>query len=205
MDLSARFYRFLFPSAIFETTGNSVCLTFDDGPHPVTTPAVLDILRQFNIRATFFVLGIHAREFPDIVKAVAGEGHSIGNHAFHHTKMLYQSKSKILENILRGNEAVANAIGSAPTLFRPPYGYYDYRVLKTVQSLGMRLAHWSHDTRDFAGTLTEASARNIGSRVTPGSILLLHDNEATASSVRVYLPPLLESLKSRDFTFTPLS
>jgi peptidoglycan/xylan/chitin deacetylase (PgdA/CDA1 family) len=204
MDLSARFFRLLFPTAIFEMTGPDVHLTFDDGPHPQATPAVLETLRRFDIRATFFVTGTRVREFAGTAKMIAADGHSIGNHAFHHKNMIFQSTKEIVENITHGNEAVADTTGLTPTLFRPPFGYYDYRILRIARSLGMRLVHWSHDTRDFKGNVGLASVHRIADRVKSGSILLLHDNDATSSVIRSLLPQLVEALKARGFTFAAL-
>jgi peptidoglycan-N-acetylglucosamine deacetylase len=204
MDLSAKFFRLLFPSAIFQSAGNHVYLTFDDGPHPVATPAVLEILRQFDARATFFVTGSRVREFPGLVRRMIEDNHRIGNHAFHHKNIIFQPRKAILEDIRLCNQAVTDAVGLTPTLFRPPFGYYDRRVLSVVRTLGMRLVHWSHDVRDFTGKATPHSMHRIAERVAKGSILLLHDNDSTASSIPSYLPSLVESLKTRGFTFDAL-
>lgn len=204
MDLSARLLRIIFPSAIFETTSDNIHLTFDDGPHPTATPAVLEILRKCDIRATFFLTGSRVREFPGLAKNIIADNHTIGNHAYHHNSMLFQPKNESLNDIVNCNAIIRETTGVTPTLFRPPFGYYDFRVAGVVRSLGMRLVHWSHDVRDFRRRTDANSIRRVAENVTKGSILLLHDNDATTSTITSYLPLLIDSLKTRGFSFASL-
>ncbi len=204
MDFSARLFRLLLPSATFLSADGHVHLTFDDGPHPTATPAVLEVLRNTRIRATFFVTGSRVREFPDMAKQIVRDGHSIGNHAFHHRNLVFRSAAYVKMEIEECNRAVREATGVTPSLFRPPYGYYQYRVIRVAQSLGMRVVHWSHDVRDFTGRVDAASLRKVVQRTSKGAILLLHDNEETASRVRTYVPLLIQFLQERGFTFNRL-
>ncbi len=204
MDLSARFFRIFFPPALFETSSDSIHLTFDDGPHPQATTAVLDVLRQSGIRATFFLTGERVVQFPELAKRIVEEGHTIGNHAYSHRAMIFASRKAIVKNIVDGNHAIKHATGVLPRLFRPPFGYYDLRMPGIVQSLGMKLVHWSHDVRDFARRPDNGSLGRISNSVTKGSILLLHDNDSTAQSINSYLPALIDLLKVRAYSFSPL-
>lgn len=204
MDFSSQLFHALFPSVVFAANSESVYLTFDDGPHPTATPRILEILERHNITATFFLVGEHVLQFPTIAKNIVAERHCVGNHSHSHVNVLLHSKEVIRHEIMIANDAIAQTTGVIPTLFRPPYGYYDFRTLRIVQSLGMRLVHWSIDTRDFQdGTDLDRISKCTG-KVEHGSILLLHDNESVADKVGRMLPTLIEGLKSRGFTFASL-
>ncbi len=205
MDLSARFFRIVFPTSIFQTDSSAVHLTFDDGPHPEATSTVLDVLRDSGVQATFFLTGSRVRLYPDLAKRILAEHHCVGNHAYHHTNMVLSSSQSIAENIVAGNDAIAGATGIPPTLFRPPFGYYDHRIVRIVHSLGMTLIHWSHDTRDFSRNFDDSALHRVAQSVRPGSILLLHDNDATAPTIKTYLPRLIGLLHDRGFSFAALS
>lgn len=203
MDFSAQVFRALFPSAVFNTQDGTVHLTFDDGPHPVATPKVLDILRRFDIRATFFLVGRHVQQLPHLAKQIVAEHHHVGNHSYNHTNLLLRSKKVICQEITKTNETICESTGITPTFFRAPYGFYDYRTVKVVQSLGMQLVHWTNDVRDYETACTASQAGERTRRVGRGSIVLLHDNDSTAEKITSFLPALIEELRNRGFAFAP--
>jgi peptidoglycan/xylan/chitin deacetylase (PgdA/CDA1 family) len=205
MDFSAKAIRILFPSAIVASSRDAVHLTFDDGPHLVATPLILDVLRSFDVKATFFLLGENVQKFPAIARAIADERHTVGNHALNHVNLLLRSREFVRQQIVRTNEIIEKSTGITPTLFRPPYGYFDYSTLKCVHSIGMRLVHWSHDMRDFKSGASEGIVRRKLPTIVNGSIVLLHDNDATASTVGKTLPHLIRELQMRSLTFSSLA
>ncbi|HTP13145.1 MAG TPA: polysaccharide deacetylase family protein [Bacteroidota bacterium] len=204
MDFSARLFRLFVPSAVYEMDDGHVHLTFDDGPHPTATPEVLAELRRAGVRATFFVTGARVRELPDIARRVIQDGHSIGNHAFHHRNLFFQSSVHVRREVEECNQAVFDATGFTPTLFRPPFGYAHERLAGVVRSMGMRIVQWSHDVRDFTGKVDADSMHRVALRTRNGAILLLHDNDATATLVHSYVPLIIRLLRERGFTFSAL-
>jgi len=204
MDFSSRALRMLFPSAMYSTPNDTVHLTFDDGPHAAATPIVLDVLRQFNIQATFFLLGQHAQRWPQLVRIIAGDGHTVGNHSFDHLNLILRNKEFVRRQISTTNGAIYEATGILPNLFRPPFGYFDTRLLNIVRSYGMRLVHWTNDIRDFrTGTSEMTIARRVR-QIDKGSIILMHDNDATANKVRTILPALIRMILDRGLVFGTL-
>jgi len=140
---------FLFgrPITRLNTTARSVALTFDDGPNVEATPAILDALKARGVRATFFVLGRHAEQWPELVKRVADEGHAIGNHGYFHRKLHFKSPSYVRSDLTLGTEAIERASGCRPRLFRAPHGFRSPWVSSIAGSLGQRTVGCMH--REF--------------------------------------------------------
>ena len=204
MDFSASVYRFFFPSILVRMNTDKVYLTFDDGPHPLATPVVLDILKDRKIKATFFLIGENVRRHPELARRIGEDGHSIGNHCQHHVALLTKSRSAILDEIESANRTIQETTGKKPQLFRPPYGYYDYRAVDAARSQGMRLVHWSIDTRDFVMNGRSARIESVIKKTMQGSILLLHDNERTATSAATLIPRLIDGITTAGHAFAPL-
>ena len=204
IDFAPKIYRRLFPSVTFDVPGNSVYLTFDDGPNPRATSKVLAVLNKFGVKACFFLLGRNAKEYPALVRAIADDGHTIGNHSFNHSNLVFRRKDFVRREIVLTNEVIKEACGSTPTLFRPPFGFFDLRTLNTIRSLGMRLVHWTNDTRDFEPHTNETHIGTMAHRIGKGSIILLHDNDATSGRIESVLPALIRSLLDRGHTISPL-
>jgi peptidoglycan/xylan/chitin deacetylase (PgdA/CDA1 family) len=187
----------LFPSILWRGTGAAVHLTFDDGPHPVATPNVLDILHERGIRATFFIVGRQAHLHPEIVRRIVQEGHSIGNHSQSHRTLMFKP-SGFQQNEIRGaNSVIRDVSQQTPRLFRPPYGYFDFRTLRIAKAEELKLVMWNVDTRDFAKPFPDAIIRRVGRSLKEGSIVLLHDNDSTAHHIHKYLEPLIDELIGR--------
>jgi peptidoglycan-N-acetylglucosamine deacetylase len=204
IDLSSRIYRVLFPSVTFSTNDERIHLTFDDGPHPVATSVVLGILDKFSIKATFFLLGHHILQSPELARTIGDEGHTVGNHSFNHLNLVFRQKHFIHREIETANNIIAEVTGVKPTLFRPPFGFFDLRILSIVELLGMRLVHWSNDLRDFEISTTDKSIVNRTRRIDRGSIILLHDNEFTASRMSTILPTIIITLQDQGLVFDSL-
>jgi peptidoglycan/xylan/chitin deacetylase (PgdA/CDA1 family) len=204
IDISSRIYRILFPSVTFSTNDERIHLTFDDGPHPVATPIVLGILNKFSIKATFFLIGHHVQQSPELARNINAEGHTVGNHSFNHLNLVFRQKDFIRRDISATNDIIGQTTGVRPTLFRPPFGFFDLRILSIVESLGMRLVHWSNDLRDFETRTTEKNIANAVRRINRGSIILLHDNEFTVGKISTILPTILMALQDRGLVFDSL-
>lgn len=151
-----------------------MALTFDDGPDVTFTPKILDILKQNNVKATFFVLGKCAKAHPKIIKRIVREGHAIGNHSWDHPNLNKLCDKDIYSEIQRTDNTLFYLLGYHPSMVRPPYGNANLRVIKEIRKMGYKIIDWSIDTRDWSGIPPSQITLKIRSRLQPGSIILLH-------------------------------
>jgi peptidoglycan-N-acetylglucosamine deacetylase len=168
------------PFGSIRTTGGSyVALTFDDGPDPRWTPQVLDLLRTYEVRATFCVLGNAVEAYPDLVRAIADDGHTLCNHSWHHDMALGQrSREEIRQDLRRTTEAIQAAAPGAPVrYYRQPGGYWTSRVVEIAAEMGMTSVHWDVDPQDWSTPGVEAIVTRVVTQTRPGSIVLLHDGD----------------------------
>ncbi|GAA1546817.1 hypothetical protein GCM10009678_31810 [Actinomadura kijaniata] len=186
------------PRAIDCARTPCVALTFDDGPGE-HTGRLLDDLRREGARATFFLLGQNVAPHRDLVRRMALEGHEVANHSWSHPQLTGMSPDAVRSQVRRTNEAVREASGMTPTLFRPPYGATDGKVARAV---GMPQIMWSVDTLDWRDRSAARVAR-IGVREPgKGGIVLLHDIHRTTVEA---VPRMLSGLKKRGFTLVTVS
>jgi len=156
---------------------DAVSITFDDGPNPEATPRILDALGEHGVHATFFVLGRHAERWPDLVRRMADEGHQIGNHGYWHRKLHRRSPAYVRDDLVRGTDAIAQASGVRPRVFRAPHGFRNPWVTPIAASLGQRTIGWSLGVWDSARPGAKEIARRALNGLHAGSILLLHDGD----------------------------
>ncbi|HEY0467959.1 MAG TPA: polysaccharide deacetylase family protein, partial [Polyangiaceae bacterium] len=179
-----------------------VALTFDDGPHPVTTRAVLELLRAHDARATFFVLGHKVESHPDVVREISAAGHTLGIHGFQHDRLFsFRSPSYARQQVERTRQAIARACGVEPSLFRPPVGFASYRTFRGAEQAAARIIAWSVRSLDgLRGADPARVARRVIERLEDGAIVLLHDaaehDDFTPASIAA-LPEILRALRER--------
>ncbi|MEI6819664.1 MAG: polysaccharide deacetylase family protein [Verrucomicrobiota bacterium] len=154
------------------TAENVVALTFDDGPDPVTTPALLKILAAHGAKATFFMLGENAARYPEVVEAVRADGHAIGNHSWNHPSFPLISKSNLAHQIRRCSHSLQ---GNDLLLFRPPYGHQTALTQLMIRLMGYRVVTWNVVLPDWLDHSGEQLANMAAHQIRPGSILLMHD------------------------------
>jgi len=156
--------------------GQGYALTFDDGPHPQGTPAVLEILARERVRATFFLVGEQVLRAPALAREIAQAGHEIALHCHRHRNLLRLTPRQVREDLARAHDVIVTHTGCAPVLYRPPYGVLNAAALRLARARGWRTLLWSHWGRDWEARATPAS---IAARVTDGAgagaVLLLHD------------------------------
>ncbi len=151
-------------------------LTFDDAPHPLYAPLLLDSLHRAGVRATFFIIGRNAEAYPYFVQDMLREGHEIANHTYHHVRLNSADEATVRSEITQTNE-ILEAISKKPVqFFRPPGGRFSPTVLKVVRELGMTLAFWTDDPGDFNNLGDKPLEAKLLSRLRSGGIVLLHDN-----------------------------
>ena len=155
----------------------SVLLTFDDGPHPEHTRAVLDVLEKHNQRATFFVIGARAQEAPQLLAEIVRRGHSLANHSFQHAHTSpFWAVERLAEDLERAQKVLERASGKRPRWFRAPVGVLSPRVVSAARLAGLTLVSWTASARDgVSGATVPRSARRLVRALRPGAILVLHD------------------------------
>ncbi|WP_291349166.1 polysaccharide deacetylase family protein [Desulfosporosinus sp.] len=178
-----------------------VALTFDDGPDPVDTPAILDILKAKEVRATFFVLGKAAQSNQYLLKRLAKEGHEIGNHGFSHD---YQQR-RLVEEMNQTNEVVFAATGNHTYFYRPPGGFVSKSQLEKTKSNGHVVALWSVDSKDWRNPGVKQIVNNVMKNVFPGSIILMHDGGYQRTQTVKSLGSIIDALKERGYRLATLS
>lgn len=176
---------------ILRTTGPKICLTFDDGPSPAITPKLLDLLKQYNVHATFFLVGKNAERYPDLVKRMIDEGHEVGNHSYDHPQLTTLSVDGFMSQINGTNDIIYNATGVKPKYLRPPYGSKNQVMKDTIP---MPFILWNVDPEDWNKTATKESiSQNVLDNVSDGGIVLSHDlYERTYEAYEILIPQLIQ-------------
>lgn len=191
------------PVVLRQDGEEGVALTFDDGPHPQGTPAVLETLREAGARATFFLAGEQVERRPALVAEIVAAGHRVELHCHRHRNQLRLGPRSLLEDSERARAAIEEAGGQAVADYRPPYGIFSAVGLRAIRGRGWRPVLWSQWGRDWKSRATPDSiTRRLTAGVTAGDILLLHDADyysARDSWVRTVaaLPRILEELEAR--------
>jgi peptidoglycan/xylan/chitin deacetylase (PgdA/CDA1 family) len=156
--------------------GSGYALTFDDGPHPEGTPAVLEILARARVRATFFLVGEQVLRDPALAREIVDAGHDVALHCHRHRNLARLSARQTREDIARARDVIVTHTGRSPALYRPPYGVLNTTALRLARARGWRTLMWSHWGRDWEA---RATAESIAARLTDGArdgaVLLLHD------------------------------
>ena len=185
--------------------GKKIALTFDDGPHPVKTPKILEILEKNGVKATFFIVGSLAEYHPEIVKKEAALGHEIANHSYTHPRFSKLTEAEIKAEIEKTDAIIKKASGITPRLFRPPEGAYSPGIVNIAASLGKETVIWTVDTLDWAKTPVDKIVENVKTNVTSGSIVLFHDCTRDGTFTSEALEILLPYLKAQGYEFVTVS
>lgn len=185
-----------------KTAKNEIALTFDDGPDEENTPAVMDVLRKFGVKATFFCIGRNVENNPGILKMMYEEGHTIANHSYAHTIAFdFYGPQKMIDDIQRTNEIIKKTIGKTPVLFRPPFGVTNPTIKKAVHSLNLTPVGWTVRSLDSVERDEKKILHRVVAGLKPGAIVMFHDNQP-------HIPPVLESFIAHaienGFKFVPL-
>ncbi|GAB2868161.1 hypothetical protein GCM10022221_81280 [Actinocorallia aurea] len=183
------------------TVHKCVALTFDDGPGD-HTGRLLDLLSAAKAKATFFVVGGQAVQYPDLVFREVEEGHEVGNHTWHHTQLDAASTARIKREVEGTSKAIERILGFKPTLMRPPYGATDSRVAKIAKSNGLAEIIWSVDTDDWLDRKSSVVARRAIRGLRPGAIILLHDIHPTTVAA---VPAILRAAKKKGLTLATVT
>jgi peptidoglycan/xylan/chitin deacetylase (PgdA/CDA1 family) len=184
------------------TDQDDIYLSFDDGPHPEHTPYVLDELKKYNARATFFCIGKNVQAFPEVYRRIIEEGHAVGNHTFNHLNGWKTKDDSYLQDI----KDAARLIDSK--MFRPPYGKATGFQVKQLQkpAFGLKTIMWTVLSGDFDTSITrEACLQNVLLNAAAGSIVVFHDSDKASEKMRYALPAVLSFYADKNFGFKKLS
>lgn len=183
--------------------GPYIALTFDDGPSAKLTPKLLDLLAAHHIKATFFLIGQNAAEYPDIVAREAKEGHEVANHSWSHPNFNKMSDEAVRSQVRRTDDAIRTAMGSRPTLLRPPYGNITARQKKWInQEFGYKIVLWDVDPLDWRRPGPSVVCNRIVKNTRAGSIVLAHDIHPGTIEA---MPCVLKELEAKGFKFVTVS
>lgn len=186
-----------------------VAITFDDGPNEKYTPELLDILLNFNVKATFFLIGKNVLKEPDITRRIYSEGHEIGNHSYSHPVLPLVSRKELHKQIETTDSIIKDLIGSKPMYFRPPMGLLTPTILDMIESYGLKAVVGEVYPRDTYKPGKDKIVERVIKRVTPGSIIIMHDggswrNFDRSQSIEA-VPIIIERLRAKGYKFVTLS
>ena len=180
----------------WHTNDKNIALTFDDGPHPVYTPEILDILEEYGIKATFFTIGQNVEWYNDVFRMEYEAGHEIGNHTYSHLNLRRLPYPEVCREIEQAENLVYETVEYRTRLLRPPEGAFGHDLCKAASEMDYTVICWSVDTLDWAHTPSETIVRNVLENVKGGDIILFHDyisgDSPTPDALREIIPALLD-------------
>lgn len=192
---------------------NKVAITFDDGPSKEFTPAILEILREYDVPATFFMVGSHVEKYPEIARQIVEDGHTIGNHTQNHRNIPTLSTMELHQEMLEATAIITEVTGVYPEYVRPPRGMYDDRLRRLAKLMGQEIVLWSISTRDWRfGVTPSYIERLVDSKVRGGDIILFHDSGALLRNeggdrraTVLSLPQVIEIIRAKGLEIVPLA
>ena len=176
-------------------------LTFDDGPDPRWTPMILDVLRRYNAKATFFVIGSAAERYPALLRRVVREGHTLGNHTYSHADLTRLSASAFASEVSRADRAIRRITGKPTRLLRPPYGAANGYTRSLAAGSGHRLVMWDVDPQDWRRSGASVIARTVLRETDNGEVVLLHDGGGDRWQTVAALNQILGTMTAAGYRF----
>lgn len=190
------------PIYCVECNEKKVAISFDAAWGNEQTENLLDILKEKGVKSTFFLVGEWVEKYPESVKAIAAQGHDVGNHSGTHPYMTKLSSGDMTSEIRSCNEKIRTLTGRTPTLFRPPYGDYNNAVVKAVKSQDMYCVQWDVDSLDWKDPSPQDMVDRITSKIQNGSIILMHNG---AKNTPEALPLIIDAVRAKGYEFVPIS
>lgn len=205
-DLPSRVYRVAQDVPLRDRSDRPklIALTFDDGPYPIFTPMLLDVLRDERVPATFFLIGKDAMEWPEITRRIEAEGHEIADHTYSHPNLDQESDATVRTEILEGRDVLWN-LSHDPgvrSLMRPPHGRYTERTLQVAQSLGYSVVLWTDDSGDWRSLTVDRIERHLLAHATAPEIVLLHSGKLATIEA---MPTVIERFERAGYRFVTVS
>ena len=192
----------LIPIYYVDTQEKICAISFDAAWGNEQTDTLLDILDEYGVKSTFFLVKQWVDSYPDSVKEIAARGHDIGNHSSTHPHMAQLSAGEQLDEIENCNKAVEELTGSCPTLFRAPYGEYDNNLIQNLNDESMYCVQWNIDSLDWKDPTPDEMVSRVKSKLCPGSIILMHNG---AKNTPEALPKIIEMIQDEGYIIVPIS
>jgi peptidoglycan/xylan/chitin deacetylase (PgdA/CDA1 family) len=184
------------------TKQKHLSLSFDDGPDAEQTPKVLDLLKEKNIKAIFFLVGRNIEGNEHLLKRMVDEGHSIGNHSYAHVNSFgFKSFMAVKEDLQKSQQLIEEASGREIKLFRPPFGVTNPNIAKAARLLNYIVVGWSIRSLDTTGVAPAKTIKRVSKRLKPGKLILLHDNHERIIPI---LEGIIEDAEKKKYTFVPI-
>ena len=201
-DVLARLYRATHELPTEDRSGRPrlIALTFDDGPYPVYTPMLLDVLHDLHVPATFFLIGQDAEQWPEITERIERDGHEIADHTFTHPNLDQETGDEVRREVLEGRDALWSLTHDPAVrhYMRPPHGRYTQRTLEVVQSLGYSVVLWTDDSGDWRSLTVDQIEDHLLEHATAPEIVLLHSGKLATIEA---LPKVVERFRRAGYTF----
>ena len=187
-----------------------LALTYDDGPNDPHTLRLLEVLDRHQVKATFFMIGRHAEQCPEVARAVAAAGHEIGNHTYSHPNLIFCSVSETKKEIEQCGRALTEVVGPHSNLFRPPFGGRRPQSLRIARALGLKPVMWNITGWDWNAPPAEVIVKKVSHRIHCGNVVLLHDGghaamSADRSQTVIATDRLIDRYKAEGYTFVTVS
>jgi peptidoglycan/xylan/chitin deacetylase (PgdA/CDA1 family) len=179
-----------------------VAITIDDGPHPQYASGILAVLKQYNVPATFFVVGIKVKQDPAFIKQAIAQGCEIGNHTYDHQRLSFLKPHEIVNELRFDDMIIYKAGGGHPTIMRPPGENYNDKVLHVSKAMGYVTVSWTDAAKDYLKQTPAFIADRVLDRCEPGAIILMHQDYAGTA---IALPVIIDSLRSQGYKFVTIS
>ena len=177
-------------------TDKKIALTFDDGPNE-NTLTILDILQKYDVKATFFCIGKNIEQHPEILKKIIEHGHIVANHTYSHSPVFdFYRKNRVIEEIVKTDALIEKITGKKPQFFRPPYGVTNPSIRRAIEVTKHKVIGWNIRSMDGISKNSKAIFNRILKRISPGSVVLLHDTRAQTAAV---LEQLLQTLCEKNY------
>jgi peptidoglycan-N-acetylglucosamine deacetylase len=179
-----------------------LALTYDDGPHPRNTPALLDVLSRHSVRATFFLVGERVARQPGVTREVASAGHVIANHTYDHRRLIFCSPARVRTELSGCERVLADHVGEHSRLWRPPYGGRLPHVMRVAANMGLQAVMWTVDARDwYLRTTTDEVENRVARRIRGGDVILMHDGGGERLHTVQATDRLIRRFKDEGYTF----
>ena len=198
----------MFPNYVWNIPANEkiLYLTFDDGPTPEITDWTLDVLKQYNAKATFFCIGNNIEKHPEIFLKIIDEGHAVGNHTYDHARGWNTNTNSYIDEVITTQKimdsTIVNRKSELVNLFRPPYGQITPTQGKRLLKLGYKIIMWDILAFDWTDDITnEKCYQNVISKATPGSVIVFHDSIKASERMQYALPKVLDYFSEKGFEF----
>jgi len=190
----------------FVTEEKVIYLTFDDGPTPKITEWVLNELKKYEAKATFFCVGKNVTKHPNLASAIVNDGHAIGNHTYNHIKGAHKTTDKYLADVIYAENTIQKITNIKPNLFRPPYGKFKISQSKQLRKKGYKIIMWDVLSADFDNTITtEQCLHNVIKNTENGSVITFHDSKKAHGNLKFVLPKVLKYYSEKEYAFEKIS